>query len=131
VGKIGRGADQVGRYESRETVAREYPGSIVTEKGKGETQTDISEASTPNDTQSTRFILQSPDQSDFIALQPPRHEAARNVLQFGFNTDEIHAALILLNLDITGSATCPLAPQTKKMLGKHHGSKGTQPVSQS
>ncbi|KAF9412352.1 hypothetical protein BGZ94_001067 [Podila epigama] len=35
-------------------------------------------------------------------------------------TDEIHRSLNLLNLDITGSATCPLAPQTKKMLGRSH-----------
>ncbi|KAG0246549.1 hypothetical protein BGX31_001001 [Mortierella sp. GBA43] len=42
--------------------------------------------------------------------------------------DEIHRSLNLLNLDITGSATCPLAPQTKRMLGKqhHHSSKHAQ-----
>ncbi|KAG0283619.1 hypothetical protein BGZ96_011982 [Linnemannia gamsii] len=41
--------------------------------------------------------------------------------------NEIHRSLNLLNLDITGSATCMLAPQTKKMLGKHHqGVKSTQ-----
>ncbi|KAF8976108.1 hypothetical protein BGZ46_008572 [Entomortierella lignicola] len=35
-------------------------------------------------------------------------------------TDEIHRSLNLLNLDVTGSSTCPLAPQTKKMLGRNH-----------
>ncbi|KAF9105174.1 hypothetical protein BGX27_009779 [Mortierella sp. AM989] len=35
-------------------------------------------------------------------------------------TDEIHRSLNILNLDVTGSATCPLAPQTKKMLGRQH-----------
>ncbi|KAI8597171.1 hypothetical protein EDD21DRAFT_386129, partial [Dissophora ornata] len=42
-------------------------------------------------------------------------------------TDEIHRSLNLLNLDVTGSATCPLAPLTKRMLGRqHHSSKSAQ-----
>ncbi|KAF9980088.1 hypothetical protein BGZ75_008831, partial [Mortierella antarctica] len=126
VGKNGRSADQVGRYESRETVARERPGSVVTEKDKGEAQTDISEASTPNDTQFNAFTLQSPDPERFYSTSAPSSmKQPETCYNLDSTTDEIHRSLNLLNLDITGSATCPLAPQTKKMLGKHHGSKGT------
>ncbi|KAF9950238.1 hypothetical protein BGZ72_008070 [Mortierella alpina] len=125
VGKSVRSADQVGRYESKDIVARERPGSIVTEKDEGRAQTDISEASTPNETQFNAFILQSPDPERFYSTSAPSStKQPETCYNLDSTTDEIHRSLNLLNLDITGSATCPLAPQTKKMLGKHHGSKG-------
>ncbi|CAO3564882.1 unnamed protein product [Mortierella alpina] len=125
VSKNARSADQAGRYESKETVASEHPASVVTEKVEGRIQTDISEASTPNETQFNTFILQSPDPERFFSTSAPSSmKQPETCYNLDSTTDEIHRSLNLLNLDITGSATCPLAPQTKKMLGKHHGSKG-------
>ncbi|KAF9278259.1 hypothetical protein BGZ68_008682, partial [Mortierella alpina] len=125
VGKNARSTEQEGRYERRDTATRERPGSIVTEKDEVRPTVDISEASTPNETQFNAFILQSPDPERFNSTSAPTSvKQPETCYNLDSTTDEIHRSLNLLNLDITGSATCPLAPQTKKMLGKNHGSKG-------
>ncbi|KAF9122135.1 hypothetical protein BGW39_009994 [Mortierella sp. 14UC] len=84
-------------------------------------ESDASAASTPNESPFNPFMLQSPDPERFskgdTLLEIKQPESFYNL---DSTTDEIHRSLNLLNLDITGSATCPLAPQTKKMLGKHH-----------
>ncbi|KAK3808016.1 MAG: hypothetical protein J3R72DRAFT_98783 [Linnemannia gamsii] len=84
-------------------------------------ESDASAASTPSDSPFDPFMLQSPDPERFSKddslLEIKQPESFYNL---DSTTDEIHRSLNLLNLDITGSATCPLAPQTKKMLGKYH-----------
>lgn len=70
------------------------------------------------------FILQSPGPERFkkelqSTSAPKKPESYYNL---DSTTDEIHRSLNVLNLDVTGSATCPLAPQTKKMLGRSHSS---------
>ncbi|KAF9373557.1 hypothetical protein CPC16_001796 [Podila verticillata] len=71
------------------------------------------------------FVLQSPDPERFekvpeASSTPKQPESYYNL---DSTTDEIHRSLNVLNLDVTGSATCPLAPQTKKMLGRSHSTK--------
>ncbi|KAG0000689.1 hypothetical protein BGZ80_006321 [Entomortierella chlamydospora] len=67
------------------------------------------------------FNFLSPDlerlDQDASSLRGKQPETCFNL---DSTTDEIHRRLNMLNLDVTGSATCPLAPQTKKMLGRHH-----------
>lgn len=91
-------------------------------------ESDASATSTPSDSPFNPFMLQSPDPERFS-----KGDSLSDVKQpesfynLDSTTDEIHRSLNLLNLDITGSATCPLAPQTKRMLGKQHqGAKSTQ-----
>jgi len=52
--------------------------------------------------------------------KPSSEKQPESFYNLDTTTDEIHRTLNFLNLDVTGSATCPLAPQTKRMLGKHH-----------
>ncbi|KAF9953304.1 hypothetical protein BGZ70_000303, partial [Mortierella alpina] len=86
-----RSADQVGRYEKRETVVRERPASVVTEKDEGRAQTDLSEASTPNETQFNAFILQSPDPERFFSTSAPSSmKQPETCYNLDSTTDEIH-----------------------------------------
>ncbi|KAF9919649.1 hypothetical protein FBU30_010710 [Linnemannia zychae] len=92
-------------------------------------ETDISNTSTPSGSPLDPFMLQSPDPERFVkdgsSSESKQPESFYNL---DTTTDEIHRSLNLLNLDITGSATCPLAPHTKKMLGRQHQShKNVQP----
>lgn len=91
-------------------------------------ESDTSVASTPSDSPFNPFMLQSPDPERFSKGDPLSDvKQPESFYNLDSTTDEIHRSLNLLNLDITGSATCPLAPQTKRMLGKQHqGAKGTQ-----
>ncbi|KAI1297008.1 hypothetical protein EDD11_007310 [Mortierella claussenii] len=68
----------------------------------------------PSDAQSAGGVQLDTDGRPLSGKQP---ETCYNL---DSTTDEIHRNLNLLNLDVTGSATCPLAPQTKKMLGRQH-----------
>ncbi|KAF9918059.1 hypothetical protein BX616_010396 [Lobosporangium transversale] len=65
--------------------------------------------------------VHSPNENQFDPYDMPQSskqpEACYNL---DSTTDEIHRNLNLLNLDVTGSATCPLAPQTKKVSGRQH-----------
>ncbi|KAF9899968.1 hypothetical protein EC991_008063 [Linnemannia zychae] len=83
-------------------------------------ESDVSVASTPNESPFNPFMLQSPDPERFSKGNASETKQPESFYNLDSTTDEIHRSLNLLNLDITGSATCPLAPQTKKMLGKHH-----------
>ncbi|KAF9275425.1 hypothetical protein BGZ88_002350 [Linnemannia elongata] len=91
-------------------------------------ESDTSVASTPSDSPFNPFMLQSPDPERFSKGDPLSDvKQPESFYNLDSTTDEIHRSLNLLNLDITGSATCPLAPQTKRMLGKQHqGAKGAQ-----
>ncbi|KAF9082955.1 hypothetical protein BGX23_011911 [Mortierella sp. AD031] len=89
-------------------------------------ESDTSVVSTP--TPFNPFMLQSPDPERFSEGDSVSEvKQPESFYNLDSTTDEIHRSLNLLNLDVTGSATCPLAPQTKRMLGKHHqGTKNTQ-----
>ncbi|KAF9183564.1 hypothetical protein BGZ50_004147 [Haplosporangium sp. Z 11] len=91
-------------------------------------ETDLSETSTLDETCPNPSVVQSsnPERSE-KPTEPSSIKEPEATFNLDSTTDEIHRSLNLLNLDVTGSATCPLAPQTKKMLGKpHHSSKSTQ-----
>ncbi|KAF8931850.1 hypothetical protein BGZ47_011650 [Haplosporangium gracile] len=91
-------------------------------------ESDISAASTPSDSPFNPFMLQSPDpERSSKGDSMSEVKQPESFYNLDSTTDEIHRSLNLLNLDITGSATCPLAPQTKRMLGKQHqGAKNNQ-----
>ncbi|KAG0319796.1 hypothetical protein BGZ99_004900 [Dissophora globulifera] len=82
----------------------------------------------PDDPQPSPFPLHLPDPERFEEDgRPSSGKQPESCYNLDSTTDEIHRSLNLLNLDVTGSATCPLAPQTKRMLGKqHHVPKNTQ-----
>ncbi|KAG0197162.1 hypothetical protein BGX28_009321, partial [Mortierella sp. GBA30] len=114
VEKDGCDIDEMTHYDSQDTSARQHrPNSVVTE---------VSEASTASEAQFNAFVLQSPDPERLNKTTIPTPvKQPETCYNLDSTTDEIHRSLNLLNLDITGSATCPLAPQTKKMLGKAQG----------
>ncbi|KAF9434180.1 hypothetical protein BGZ76_008435 [Entomortierella beljakovae] len=73
----------------------------------------------------TTFNFLSPDLDQ--GAVPVINKQPESCFNLDSTTDEIHRSLNILNLDVTGSATCPLAPQTKRMLGRQHSSKGNNP----
>ncbi|KAG0332869.1 hypothetical protein BG004_001065 [Podila humilis] len=73
---------------------------------------------TPDAISSSAFQSPYLERHDNGSKTSPARKKPESYYNLDSTTDEIHRSLNFLNLDVTGSATCPLAPQTKKMLGR-------------
>ncbi|KAG0240211.1 hypothetical protein BGW41_007116 [Actinomortierella wolfii] len=133
------GNAQEQRMQESQQNQQQYFDRPVGQSGQGHDGSSLESSTTPTGTpaadhshgQSNEAVTKNGtagkgyEESQAESGQSPARKGLETLYNLDTRTDEIHRNLNILSLDVTGGATCPLAPRSKKMLmvGRQTGSK--------